>query len=68
MSKSKEVTMREELLRMMPVNSDHEWGPQPIVCRWCGCWLEYTDASPGRPDERHKEDCFAALYLGRPAT
>lgn len=57
---------RAELLRIMPVKTESGWGPDPIVCRWCGCWLEYTDNSEGKPDEHHKPDCFAAIHLGRP--
>lgn len=59
--------MRAELLRLMPVQHDSDWGPNPIVCRWCGCWLKYGDNSSGKPVEDHAEDCFAARFLKRPA-
>ena len=56
-----------ELLNLMPIKSDGEWGPQPIKCRWCGAWLDYDDGrSKRKPEELHKANCFAALYLGRP--
>ena len=57
----------EELTRLMYIESKGDWGPQPIICRWCRCWLEYSDDSNGRPKELHKTDCFAAKFLGRPA-
>ena len=61
--------LRQELLAQMPmpVPSRGDWGPQPIVCRWCGCWLDYSDSSEGRPEELHAPDCFAVKHLGRPA-
>ena len=61
--------MRAELLSLMPEQSESEWTTQPVVCRWCGCWLEYGDVKPfsdERPEELHKSDCFAVKYLGRP--
>lgn len=58
--------LAEELIRLMPVQSDNGWGPNPIVCRWCECWLEYTDSSRGKPEERHAQDCFAVKFLNRP--
>lgn len=59
--------MKKELLRLMPVRSDSDWGPNPIICRWCGCWLEYGDSSEGKPEEKHHKDCFAVKFLGRPS-
>lgn len=61
-----EVALRAELLRLMPVNSDNSWGPNPVVCRWCACWLEYNDNSQSKPAELHEPTCFAAVHLGRP--
>ncbi len=58
--------MERELLRLMFVKSDGDWGPCPIVCRWCGCWLEYDDNSKSKPDELHHPDCFATKVLNRP--
>ena len=60
--------MRQELLRLMFVKSDSDWGPCPIVCRWCGCWLEWDDGvSTGKPEEKHRQDCFAVRNLERPS-
>lgn len=60
--------MKQELLRLMFIKSDSEWGPQPIICRWCGCWLEWgDDLSKGKPEEKHSIDCFAVRFLGRPS-
>lgn len=58
--------MKHELLRLMRVYSDNDWSPQTIICRWCDCWLEYTDDSKSKPEENHKVSCFAARVLGRP--
>jgi len=60
--------MKNELLRLMHVESNNDWGPSPIVCRWCGCWLRYGDRSAGRPVEEHETGCFAVAHLGRPST
>ena len=69
MSDTKTIeAMRSELLDLMPVATDSDWGPQPIVCRWCGCWLRYGDKSEGKPIENHARDCFAHLHLDRPGT
>jgi hypothetical protein len=58
--------MRKELLRLMPVKSDGDWGPQPMMCRWCNCCLSYTDGPEGQRIEKHKPNCFAVTILGRP--
>jgi hypothetical protein len=58
--------LKKELLDGMKVRLDSDWGPNPIVCTWCHCWLEYGDSSPGAPEEKHKKWCFAALHLNRP--
>lgn len=58
--------LRGELLRTMKARVDSGWGPNPIVCKWCHCWLEWGDGSPGAPKEEHKKDCFAVRHLGRP--
>lgn len=58
--------MKKELLKLMIVSLDSDWGPNPDVCRWCHCWLRYGDGSPGAPKEEHKKGCFAVKYLGRP--
>jgi len=67
MTATKEA-LRAELLRLMLVNSDNSWGSNLGVCRWCQCWLEYTDQSKGKPVEMHEPTCFAAVHLGRPHT
>lgn len=59
--KSKEKVLVDELLALMPVESDGDWGPQPITCRWCACWLESIRAV------EHEPDCFAVEYLGQKA-
>lgn len=59
--------LKKELLSLMPVQSCSDWGPQPIICRWCDCWLEYGDDYSKKPKESHKKECFAAKYLGRPS-
>lgn len=58
--------MKAELLKLMIVSLDSDWGPNPDVCRWCHCWLRYGDDSPGKPKEEHKKGCFAVVHLGRP--
>lgn len=59
MSDPNAAAMKAELLRLMPVQNYGDWGPNPIVCRWCGAWLEYGDSSPGKPKEEHKAGCIA---------
>lgn len=59
--------LKDELLSLMEVQGNGDWGPNPFRCRWCGCWLAYGDSSEGRPEERHQQDCFAVEHLGRPA-
>lgn len=56
-----------ELLRLMRTRNNGDWGPNPIVCRWCGCWLEYGDGSREKIDEEHDPACFAVQHLNRPA-
>lgn len=65
---SKLEGMKQELLRLMEVQLDNDlgWGPDPFVCRWCHCWLRYSDDSRSKPREEHNKDCFAVKYLGRP--
>lgn len=58
--------MKKELLNLMLMESRGSWGPTPLVCRWCECWLRYTDKSTGKPYENHAKDCFAVKMLGRP--
>lgn len=57
--------MKAELLHLMRVKSNSDWGPSPIVCRWCACWLDYGDKI-GKPKEEHTPKCFAVRILGRP--
>ena len=64
--KARADAMETELLSLMEVWPDTSWGPDPYVCRWCGCWLRYSDSSEGRPKEAHDAECFAAKHLGRP--
>lgn len=61
------AAMQAELLKLMKVRVGGDWGPDPLVCRWCKTWLEYTDSSPGKPPGLHTPDCFAVLHLGQPA-
>ena len=65
--KTENLILAAELRRLMPVKFQSDWGPQPIVCRWCECWLEYGDDSSERLEEEHDRNCFAVLHLGRPA-
>jgi hypothetical protein len=58
--------LREELLKGMRARLDSDWGPNPIVCKWCHCWLAYGDGSPETLKEEHKKGCFAVVHLGRP--
>lgn len=59
--------MRAELVRIMPVDRHSDWGPSLVVCRWCSCWLAYSDNSEGKPEEAHDATCFAVRLLKRPA-
>lgn len=48
---------------------EREWGPDPVICRWCGCWLYSTSTSRWGEvsevhDGAHKPDCIAVRYLG----
>lgn len=55
--------MRRELLEMMRVRRKAGWGPDPLVCRWCGVWL---DLDPSRSKALHADKCFAVKHLGQP--
>ncbi len=52
--------LKSELLRLMPVQSRGDWGPQYKKCRWCGCVLE-------KHFRAHAPDCFAVIHLGQHA-
>lgn len=66
MSSQKENRLVNELVKLMYVQDEGEWGPNPVRCRWCGCWLSYSDGSTEKPIEKHESSCFAAVYLNRP--
>ena len=61
--------LKAELIKLMPVFNDADWGPQYYTCRWCGCYVgsEPDFIKEGGNWQLHKEDCFAVKYLGRPS-
>jgi hypothetical protein len=61
------ILLKKELLDLMETTFESDWGPNPVVCRWCKCWLRYNDLSKGTPVEAHNKNCFAARCLGRPS-
>lgn len=46
-----------------------DWGPDPVVCRFCYCWL-YSKDQYGKVTEvhagAHRKECLAVKYLGAP--
>lgn len=66
MSAQKEDELKEELLRLMLVEVETEWGPGYKVCNWCRCSLGRGGAGTQYAEE-HSPRCFAVVYLGRPA-
>lgn len=55
------------LRKMATGHKGEEWGPDPVICMWCSCWLyslnhnyEVSEVHDGA----HKADCLAVKYLG----
>ena len=51
------IALKKELLNLMCVKVTGEWGPEPIICRWCNAWLNNDE------HDKHNSNCFAVKYL-----